>query len=158
MEDLPGSAEERSKQSEQIIRHHVTLVMGAGSIPVLGVDMLAVMAVQVAMVRQLCILYSVPFEKQRAKSLVAALMAAGLARSGARRLVKLVPVVGWLIGGVSSALMAGTATYALGKVFQLHLDAGGSLPDLRVDQVQGQMRELVAKGKAIVERWVRRDP
>lgn len=155
MDDLPGSMEERSQRADDIVRRHVGMVMGAGSIPILGVDMLAVMAVQVAMVRQLCTVYSIPFEEQRAKSLVGALMAAGLARTGARRLVKAVPVVGWLIGGVSSAVMAGAGTYALGKVFKKHLEAGGTLPELRVDAVQEELRNLVAKGKEVVSRWTR---
>lgn len=157
MDDLPGSQEERSISADDIIRRHVGMVIGAGSIPVLGVDMMAVMAVQVAMVRQLCAVYSIPFEQQRAKSLVGALMAAGLARTGARRLVKVVPVVGWLIGGVSSAAMAGAGTYALGKVFKMHLEAGGTLPDLQVSAVQDELRALVEKGKEVVQRWMRVD-
>lgn len=142
-------------RSDEIIRRHVGLVMGAGSIPVLGVDMLAVMALQVAMVRQLCMVYSIPFEEQRAKSLVGSLMAAGLVRSGARRLVKVIPVVGWLIGGVSSAAMAGAGTYALGKVFKVHLEAGGALPDLDVNAVQHELQALLTKGKDVVKRWTR---
>ena len=50
------------KQADSIIRNSVVFASGAGLIPVPVVDLMAVTAVQIEMIRRLCKLYKVDFK------------------------------------------------------------------------------------------------
>lgn len=137
--------------ADEIIHRHMMLSMGVGAMPVAGADLIAVAGVQMEMIRQLYRLYEVPFRHQQILALVSSLLVSGLARKGARSLVKHVPFVGWLIGGAAVAMFSGASTYALGKVFQTHLAHGGEVADLRWEHLQERFTALKDKGQAILE-------
>lgn len=139
--------------AETIIRNHVVMSMGAGIIPIMIVDIVAVTALQVDMVRQLCQLYQVDFEENKGKALISSITASTVARAGARSLVKALPGIGWMIGGVTVSLFAGASTYGLGKAFQKHLAAGGTLLNLDLSALKRSYRDLFEKGKEVVKDW-----
>jgi uncharacterized protein (DUF697 family) len=143
----------KSQHADSIVKNHVMMTMGAGVLPFALADILAVSVIQVDMVRQLCEVYDVPFAKNRIKSLIGSITVSTIARSGARSLVKLVPGIGWLIGGATQAVFGGASTYALGKVFKMHLSRGGSLIDFNMAGAQKTYRDLFEKGKTIVPEW-----
>lgn len=143
----------KSKHADSIVRNHVMMTMGAGVLPFALADILAVSVIQVDMVRQLCEVYGTPFAKNRIKSLIGSVTVSTLARSGARSFLKLVPGIGWLIGGATQAVFAGASTYALGKVFKMHLSNGGTLIDFNIEGAQKAYRDLFEKGKTIVPDW-----
>lgn len=142
-----------NQHAETIIRNHVVMSMGAGVIPIMIVDVIAVTALQVDMVRQLCKVYDIDFEETRGKALITSITASTLARAGARSLVKALPGIGWMIGGVTVSLFAGASTYGLGKAFQKHLAAGGTLFNLDLSALKQSYRDLFEKGKDIVKDW-----
>lgn len=144
--------------AETIIRNHVVMSMGAGIIPVMIVDIVAVTALQVDMVRQLCQLYQVDFEENKGKALISSITASTVARAGARSLVKALPGIGWMIGGVTVSLFAGASTYGLGKAFQKHLAAGGTLLNLDLSALKRSYRDLFEKGKEVVKDWKKETP
>lgn len=152
MEELSNS-----EKADNIIRNHVVMAMGAGVIPVLIADVIAVTAMQMDMVKQLSELYGIPYEKNRTKAIIGSLTATALARAGARSLVKLIPGVGWVLGGVSVSAFAGASTYALGKLFKKHLESGGSLMDFDPKGVKEVYRELLKKGKDMLP-WHKKEP
>lgn len=143
--------------AETIIRNHVVMSMGAGIIPIMIVDIVAVTALQVDMVRQLCQVYQVDFEENKGKALISSITASTVARAGARSLVKALPGIGWMIGGVTVSLFAGASTYGLGKAFQRHLAAGGTLLNLDLSALKRSYRELFEKGKEVVKDWKKAD-
>ena len=57
-------------EADSIIRNHVILSMGAGFIPLLLADILAVGALQLDMIRQLCRVYNVDFKETQGLSLI----------------------------------------------------------------------------------------
>lgn len=148
----------KSKHADSIVQNHVMMTMGAGVLPFALADILAVSVIQVDMVRQLCEVYDTPFAKNRIKSLIGSITVSTIARSGARSLVKLVPGIGWLIGGATQAVFGGASTYALGKVFKMHLSKGGSLLDFNLAGAQKAYRDLFEKGKTIVPEWKKHGP
>ncbi len=143
----------KEQHAETIIRNHVVMSMGAGIIPIMLVDIIAVTALQVDMVRQLCKVYDVDFEETRGKALITSITASTVARAGARSLVKALPGIGWMIGGVTVSLFAGASTYGLGKAFQKHLAAGGTLFNIDTSALKQSYRDLFEKGKEIVKDW-----
>jgi len=142
-----------SRHADTIIRNHVMWSMGAGVIPVIVLDIVAVSATQIDMIRQLSKAYGRDFSETQGKAIVSALTSTTIARMGARSLVKMIPVVGSIIGGVTASIFAGASTYALGQVFKTHFDSGGTLLDFDTDRLKDMYKEQFEKGKEIVDKW-----
>ncbi len=144
------------KNEEEIIKNHVIWALGGGLIPIPIVDFVAVTSIQLDMVRELCSLHGVSYEKRQGKSLVGALAGTSLASIGAS-FVKAIPGIGSLLGGVSMSLMSGATTYALGQVFKTHFSRGGTLDDLSVEDFRGLFKEKVEEGKQKAKEWKSQD-
>ena len=142
---------ERDKHAESVIRNHILFSMGAGVIPVPIVDIFAVSAAQLDMIRQLCKVYDLDFAETQGKAIVSSLTTATLARMGAGSLAKMIPLVGSYIGGVTNAVMAGASTYALGHVFKVHFETGGTVLDFDTERLKKLYKEQFEKGKKVAE-------
>ena len=142
---------ERDKHAESIIRNHVIFSMGAGIIPMPVVDVLAVSASQLDMIRQLCKVYDLDFSETQGKAIVSSLTTATLARMGAGSLAKMIPIVGSFVGGVTNSLLAGASTYALGQVFKVHFETGGTILDFDTDRLKKMYKEQFEKGRKVAE-------
>ncbi|MBI5917743.1 MAG: DUF697 domain-containing protein [Bacteroidetes bacterium] len=151
MSDFKDVKKEREKHAETIVRNHVLFSMGAGAIPVPVADVLAVSASQLDMIRQLCKVYDMDFSETQGKAIVSSLTTATLARLGAGSLAKMIPIVGSIVGSVANAVMAGASTYALGQVFKIHFDTGGTILDFDADRLKKLYKEQFEKGKKVAE-------
>jgi len=143
----------KDELSDSIIRNHTIWSMGAGFIPILIADIFAVSALQLDMIRQLCKIYDIDYEETRGKAIVTSLTGATIARLGARSIIKLIPGLGSVIGGVTVSIFAGASTYALGEVFKTHFASGGTILDFDPDRVRKFYREKFEKGKDIAKEW-----
>ena len=150
--------EDRSKQADNIIRNHVIWSMGAGMIPVLVADIFAVSALQLDMIRQLCKVYDIDFQETQGKAIVTSLTSSTLARVGAGSLVKLIPGIGSLLGGVTVSGFAGASTYALGEVFKKHFNSGGTILDFDPSRLKKYYQEKFEKGKKVAKDLSDKDP
>ena len=142
---------EKEKHADSIIRNHIIWSMGAGFIPVLMADVFAVGALQLDMIRQLCKVYDVEFQEVQGKAIVTSMTSSALARVTAGRLVKLIPGIGSLIGGMAVSSFAGASTFALGEVFKKHLSSGGTILDFDIDRLRKFYKEKFEKGKKVVK-------
>lgn len=117
--------------AQKIVKNYMWWSMGAGLIPVPLVDLAAVSGVQLKMVKDISDVYEIKFSENRGKSIITALLGSivpnSLAGGSVGSLLKMVPLVGTILGGLSLSLFAGAATYAIGKVFIKHFEAGGTL-------------------------------
>lgn len=143
--------DERAKHAETIIRNHILFSMGAGVIPLPVVDIFAVSASQLDMIRQLCRVYDVDFSETQGKAIVSSLTTATLARLGAGSIAKLIPLVGSFVGSVTNAVLAGASTYALGQVFKMHFETGGTILDFDPKRLKKLYDEQFEKGKKVAE-------
>lgn len=148
---MSNNESERSKHVDTIIRNHVIWSMGAGLIPVLIADIFAVSALQLDMIRQMCKVYNVDFSETQGKAIVTSLTSSTLARVTAGSLVKMLPVVGSIIGGVTVSMFAGASTYALGQVFKRHFESGGTILDFDPARLKKIYKEQFEKGKKVAE-------
>jgi uncharacterized protein (DUF697 family) len=137
-------------QGDRIIRSHMAWAMGAGLIPVPVVDLFAVGAIQLDMIRQLCKLYQVSFSEKDGRAIVSSLTGAGTARLGAN-LVKFIPGVGSVIGGITMSVLSGASTFAVGGVFRRHLETGGTILDFDSKSLRKMYDELFEKGKEVAK-------
>ncbi|MBP7184362.1 MAG: DUF697 domain-containing protein [Saprospiraceae bacterium] len=142
-----------ASHADTVIRNHVIWAMGSSFIPLLLVDILAVTAVQMDMIRQLCKIYNIDFKEQQGKAIISSLTTSTLSRVGARSLVKLIPVIGSIVGGVAVSVFAGASTYALGEVFKRHFESGGTILDFDVDNFKKYYDDKFEKGKTVAKEW-----
>jgi uncharacterized protein (DUF697 family) len=142
---------EREKHADTIIKNHIIWSMGAGLIPVPIVDFFAVSGIQLDMIRQLCKLYDQDFKESEGKAIITSLTGSGLARMGARAMIKVIPGVGSVIGGVTMAVLSGASSYALGEVFKKHFETGGTFLDFDPKRLKKMYNEKFEKGKKVAE-------
>ncbi len=152
-----NESKERSRHADTVIRTHVLLSMGASFIPIILADIFAVSALQLDMIRQLCRVYDIDFKETQGKAIVSSLTTSTLARAGARSVVKLIPGIGSLIGGVTVSIFAGASTYALGEVFKKHFESGGTILDFDADRLKNVYKEKFEKGKKVAQEWKKED-
>ena len=143
---------EKRFKAESIIKNHVLFAAGAGAIPIPLLDFGAVTAVQLDMMKKLTNLYNENYSENVGKAFIASLTSTSLARVGAS-LVKAIPGVGTLLGGVSMSIMSGASTFALGTVITTFLEKGIGLDDINEDMARKVYEENLEKGKKMTEEW-----
>ncbi len=139
-----------AEASIQVIKQHVMWAVGAGLVPVPIIDFVAVTAIQVDLIRQLCTLHGASYEEATGKTWVGALTGGALARIGASA-IKAIPGIGSLIGGLSMSIASGASTWAVGQVVDKHLAAGGTLTNLNVDAAKQQYEAEYERGKEVAK-------
>ena len=142
---------EKDKHADTIIKNHILWSMGAGLIPVPIVDFFAVSGIQLDMIRQLCKLYDQDFKESEGKAIITSLTGSGLARMGAKAMIKFIPGIGSVIGGLTMAVLAGASSYALGEVFKKHFETGGTFLDFDAKRLKKMYNEKFEKGKKVAE-------
>jgi uncharacterized protein (DUF697 family) len=140
--DIP-SEKSRALLAEAIIRKNVLWAMGAGFIPVPGLDIAAISTAQAKMINELAVSYEVKdltselsyqvkdLNTERIRGLIISLIGGWSSTVLGRGLVssalKFIPFVGTALGSASVPITAGATTYAIGKVFVMHFETGGTL-------------------------------
>ncbi len=142
---------EREKHADTIIKNHIIWSMGAGLIPVPIVDFFAVSGIQLDMIRQLCKLYDQDFRESEGKAIITSLTGSGLARMGAKAMIKFIPGIGSVIGGITMAVLSGASSFALGEVFKKHFETGGTFLDFDAKRLKKIFNEKFEKGKKVAE-------
>ena len=141
---------EKEQQALKTIKKHMWGAMGAGLIPFLAVDLLAVSAVQLKMVAAISKIYGVPFVANCGKAVIGSLFGSLAPNAGggfaASAIFKTIPLIN-LFGGAVMALLSGAATWALGKVFIQHFESGGSFLDLNPEEVREYFKAQFEEGK-----------
>ncbi len=131
----------RRDQGVRIVRSYMGWSSAAGLLPLPGLDISGVAAVQVKMLHSMARLYDVPFNKTLARQLVVALFGGGGAMIVAlpmATVAKTLPVVGTMAGMLLSPAIAVASCYATGHAFLRHFEAGGTLETFDPGTVQAQ--------------------
>jgi uncharacterized protein (DUF697 family) len=136
------------ENAHDVIKQHVVWACGAGMVPVPLVDYVAVSAIQVDLIKQLCTLHGVDYSEGGGKMWVSALTGGAIARIGASA-IKAIPGIGSVLGGLSMAVASGAATYALGQVVRRHLEEGGNMSNLDVENAKRTYQAEYAEGKKV---------
>lgn len=143
------------EQAKSIIKRNVLWSLGAGLLPTPLLDMAGITAVQCKMIKELSDLYNIEFKDTVVRSTIASLLAGmGSTAIGMRlgaSLAKIIPVVGTAIGSVAVPATGGATTYAVGRVFVMHFETGGTLLDFDPAKMKGYFAELYSEGKQVVK-------
>ncbi len=144
----------KEKEIDQVITDHVLFSMAAGAIPLPVLDILAVSAIQLDMLKQLARKYEIVFDDEAGKSIVTSLLGSTIGttigRAGASA-VKAIPGIGTILGIGSQVALAGVTTFAIGQLFNQHFGNHKPLADFNLEDVKDYFEELMRKGKEFVD-------
>jgi len=131
----PGvDAAKRRAQARAIVDRHATYSAVGGILPLPIASVAGITTIIIRMVKMLSTLYGVPFERDRARAIVAGLVGGatptGFAAVTTSTLFYAVPS-GLLLGTVVSAISAVACTRGIGRVFIEHFESGATLNDFR---------------------------
>ena len=140
----------RKELAQDIVKSHVIYSLGAGFVPIPLLDIAAVSVVQLDMLKQLAKLYGQSFQESSGKSWISAITGSTLARMGAS-LVKTIPGIGSILGGVTMSALSGASTYAIGQVFIWHFSTGGDFMDFNFEKAKEIYEEEFEVGKKVAK-------
>jgi uncharacterized protein (DUF697 family) len=126
------SEEGRRAMAVKLVKRLSLWAGAAGLIPMPFVDLAAIGAIQIQMLRRLSQLFDVPFSENRGKALIAGVAGTMIPASsgiGAASLIKGVPIAGVAVSAIAMPALSAGATYAIGMAFIQHFISGGTLLD-----------------------------
>jgi uncharacterized protein (DUF697 family) len=144
---LPAPAA-KEQEALRLVRRYMLFSAGAGLAPIPCFDLLAVTVLQARMLKKLCALYGMNYSKERARSLVAALIGGTYAGLIAGSMARFIPVVG-LVSLAAVPAASGALTYAVGRVFIQHFESGGTFLDLDPAKVSKYFAEQYEQGRKV---------
>lgn len=140
--------------AKSIVKNHVIASLTLGLVPVPLFDLAALTATQMNMLRSLSEHYGVEFDDTNSKSLITSLIGGSLPVLGVvglSSLVKAIPGVGSLVGSASLSITAGAVTYAVGQVFIMHFEEGGTFEDFDAKRARDFFKRELEAGKLFVQ-------
>jgi uncharacterized protein (DUF697 family) len=149
-EHVEGKPTATETEALRIVNSYMGWSAGAGFVPIPLVDLAAISGVQLKMVHSLTKFYGVPFSREAAKSVIAALIGGGgtlVLATPASSLLKFIPVVGSVAGVLTQPALAAASTYALGKVFIQHFETGGNLLNFNASELRRHYSEEFAAAR-----------
>jgi uncharacterized protein (DUF697 family) len=141
----------RDEKAMALVSSYLPWAASAGMIPVPSVDVAVLLGLQLRMLSKLADLYEIPFLENGVKSTVSALLGTVVASSAGASLsslIKAVPVVGTYIGFAAAPSTYAAATYAVGRVFVTHFEAGGTFLDFDPKKTRDFFTAEFEKAKA----------
>jgi uncharacterized protein (DUF697 family) len=141
---VPATTEKMSPQTrasaEKIVRDHIPFAVGAGLLPIPGVDLAAITALQLKMLAVLAVHYRVAFTRSQGRLIVTSLIGSVgttvLVGGALLSIAKSVPFFGGLIGLSSLSLAGGAITHAMGQLVIDHFETGGTMENFDLNVAQ----------------------
>ncbi len=141
-------------EAMSIVRRSSAWSAGAGLIPIPLVDIGAIAAVQVKMIRDLAKVYGVEFPDVRVRAISSSLGGSilpyllSVGSSGYLfSMAKVIPIIGPIVAIAAMPGFASAATYAVGKVFAQHFAGGGSLLDFDAEAKKEEIAKEFAEAR-----------
>ena len=143
----PGQVEE---QADQLIKRYAMFGTATGLIPTFGLDVAALTAVQVKMIKDLSELYGYDMNDQMVRTTLTTgvtALAGRLITGIATTLTKTFSPLKFLIGGATQAALSGFLTLEVGKIYQARLSSGENPSDIGVSEIVNHVIAQVQEGK-----------
>lgn len=146
---------ETTEKANKIVKNYMWWSMGAGLIPIPFVEIPALLGVQLKMLADLSKEYNVEFSEEKGKSLIGALVGtlgtSALAGGTIGSLIKAIPLVGTVVGMLTMPVFAGALTFALGRVFIQHFEAGGNILNFDSEKLKEYFHEQFKEGQDVAK-------
>ena len=138
--------EQKEHKADAIVKKYAIWAAGIGLIPMPLVDFAALFSIQLKMLHRLTKEYDIEFSRELGKSFIGALLGGSVSASLTGSLSKILPVFGPLTGMVSTSVFGSASTYAIGKVFTLHFETGGTLLTFDPENMRDYYRKQYEQG------------
>jgi len=148
--DLEKALVERDELADEIIRKHMKYAVMGGSIPAPVIDLAAVSAVHLAMLKELAANYGATFDARSARAFMTSVSGALAGLTAARvavSLMKILPGVGWTTGSAAQAVITGATTFALGRLVRRLFRENRPLDELAVSTATEELMSYFEDGK-----------
>jgi uncharacterized protein (DUF697 family) len=146
------------ERADELIHNHVAGAAAAAAIPLPLVDLVAVTAVQLSLMRRLGRLYGAEVGVDAAGAVGVGLFGALLPRVAASAL-KILPGIGTIGGAVAQSALSGATTWALAQSMRDRLERGALDPDTRahsdVSRSLARAERLRRRGLLTEEEYLR---
>ena len=136
--------------AQAVVNTHIIAGMSLGLLPLPLLDIATLIGTQLNMLHSLCKNYEVDFSEKKAKSLLHSLLVGALPSLsiiGLSSVVKVIPGIGSIAGGMSVSILSGATVYASGQVFIKHFEAGGTLENFDSNEWKSYFKESFEEGK-----------
>lgn len=150
-ETAASPGQDRHEAAARLVDRFSLWSGGAGLIPLPLIDMAAVAAVQLQMLRRLAEIYEVRFSENLGKSVLASLagtIVPATSGIGLASVAKGLPLVGTVIALASMPALSAGATYIIGRVFMQHFASGGTFLDFNPPDYREFIKEQADRLKA----------
>ena len=142
--DARGLAADRRAGAMAIVRRYVLLSAGAGLITIPIVDVSALAAVHIALIKEITEYYGAEFSEHTAGSILiaigASLIPGSIGSSVGRRVLRALPFVTHGIGLAGMSAFSALVSYGLGTIVVRHFEASGTLLDFDIDHLHRAFR------------------
>jgi len=149
-DEMERIGQQRIEQANLIIKKYTRWSAGIAVVPIPVLDLAGLITSQTSMIAELTAVYDVPFGKEIKKSLFSVittgLFSYSVSSLPVLSLSKIIPGFGLLWSSISYPVAAGASTYAVGKVFMLHFESGGTLLDFDPAKMKSYHRETYRSG------------
>ncbi|MEM7182874.1 MAG: YcjF family protein [Spirochaetota bacterium] len=137
--------------ASQLIKRYMVLALAPAVIPFPLLDLAISSGIQIRMLRKLSEIYGIPFSKNRAKSLLVALVSGAHVGLYSGTILKFLPAIGTAGSILSMAMLSPAVTYAVGYVFARHFESGGTLLDFSPNSAKVHFQRAVKQGNIASE-------
>jgi len=145
------SLADRDVKVATIIKTAATWSVASAAIPLPWVDLAALAGVQTKMIIDISDQYGQKASREVVRGAVSVLLGtlipAGAAGAMLSSGLKMIPGLGSIAGFASLAALGAAATYAIGKTFTKHFEAGGTISSFSAEEVTEDLKEEFSKSK-----------
>lgn len=149
-------AQPQSVEAMKIVKRNMLWSVGAGILPFPLLELVAITAVELKLVKGLADHYGMPYRRDLARagviSLLGSLGGVTLGKIVASSSLRVIPLIGPAVAAASLPAVAAGVTYAVGKVFITHFEAGGTLLDFDPQKVREYFRAEFQNGMKEAEK------
>lgn len=139
--------------AQNIAKTHMIAGMSLALLPAPLFDIAALSGTQLNLLRSLSQHYKVNFDEQTGRAVLTSLISGSLpvlTVIGLSSVVKLIPGIGTMGGGLSMTGLSGAVIYATGQVFIRHFESGGTFQNFDGKHWQTFFKQQLNEGRAFV--------
>lgn len=147
---VSATLEGKREKADQLIRKYSLIGTATGLIPVVGVDVAALTAVQTKMIHDIADVYGYDLDDNLLQTVLttgATTVASRLLTGVASSLANSFSPLKALLGGATQAAIAGFMTLETGKLYQMHMEQGNDPADLGIMDVVNHVASQVQQGE-----------
>ncbi|HEA19057.1 MAG TPA: DUF697 domain-containing protein [Pseudoalteromonas prydzensis] len=142
-------AENRVAVAQIIVDKYSKWSFGSGLIPIPVVDLVALTGIQIKMIDEIAKVYGQSYSENKLRGTISAVIGGSfpqtLGGAGLSSFLKAIPIIGTLSSIAFMPVISAASSHAVGSTFIRHFENGGTLINLNLASIKGDISEIAAK-------------